>query len=78
MAESESEAVVVARTVGGVALLLVGISLVIVIVRRLEDLERLAEWAATPSEDRPFLVLDVRITPDVIAPYQQEIIRVNS
>ncbi len=49
-----------------------------VVVQRLQDLGRLEEWASQPSADRPFLVLDVRITPDVIAPYQREIIRVNS
>jgi len=30
------------------------------------------------ADSRQFLLLDVRITPDVIAPYQGEIIRVNS
>lgn len=28
--------------------------------------------------DRPYLLLDCRISGEVIAPYQQEIIRVNS
>ena len=49
-----------------------------VVVRALADLEALAEWAAEPASDRPFLLLDVRISSSVIAPYQQEIIRVNS
>ena len=49
-----------------------------VIVRTLTDLDRLAEWAQTESAARPFLLLDVRISGEVIAPYQQEIIRVNS
>ena len=49
-----------------------------VIVRTMEDLERLATWAAEPADTRPFLLLDVRISSSVIAPYQQEIIRVNS
>lgn len=49
-----------------------------VVVRTLEDLEALAEWAGTPASERPFLLLDCRISGDVIAPYQQEIIRVNS
>ena len=31
-----------------------------------------------PASDRPFLLLDLRISGAVIAPYQQEIIRVNS
>ncbi len=49
-----------------------------VVVRRLVDLDRLSAWAATPPSDRPFLVLDLRISGAVIAPYQLEIIRVNS
>lgn len=49
-----------------------------VVVRTLDDLEALARWARTPASDRPFLLLDCRISGDVIAPYQQEIIRVNS
>ena len=49
-----------------------------VVVRSLEDLDRLASWAAQPPASRPFLLLDLRISGDVIAPYQQEIIRVNS
>lgn len=49
-----------------------------IVVRVLGDLEVLAEWAARPASDRPFLLLDCRISGDVIAPYQQEIIRVNS
>ena len=43
-------------------------------VTRLADLERLREWAATPVAERSFLVLDCRISPDVIAPYQREVI----
>ncbi|MET0736502.1 MAG: thiamine pyrophosphate-binding protein [Microbacterium sp.] len=49
-----------------------------VIVRTIDDLERLASWAAEDAASRPFLLLDVRISGAVIAPYQQEIIRVNS
>ncbi|MCG7413508.1 thiamine pyrophosphate-dependent enzyme [Microbacterium aurum] len=49
-----------------------------VVVRELGDLDVLAEWAGTPASDRPFLLLDCRISNTVIAPYQQEIIRVNS
>lgn len=49
-----------------------------VVVRRLADLDRLAEWAATDPADRPFLLLDLRISGRVVAPYQQEIIAVNS
>ncbi|MET2011980.1 thiamine pyrophosphate-binding protein [Microbacterium chocolatum] len=49
-----------------------------VVVRTLADLERLAEWTRTPASDRPFLLLDLRVSGRVIAPYQHEIIRVNS
>jgi acetolactate synthase-1/2/3 large subunit len=49
-----------------------------VVVRTLADLDVVEDWNATPVEDRKFLVLDLRISPDVIAPYQEEVIRVNS
>ncbi len=49
-----------------------------VTVRALDDLDRLAEWAAEPIATRRFLLLDCRISGDVIAPYQREIIQVNS
>ncbi|MDQ0613599.1 acetolactate synthase-1/2/3 large subunit [Microbacterium sp. W4I4] len=49
-----------------------------VVVRTLEDLDRLASWAAEAPAERRFLVLDLRISGRVIAPYQEEIIRVNS
>ncbi|MFT4258141.1 thiamine pyrophosphate-binding protein [Microbacterium sp.] len=49
-----------------------------VVVRTLADLDRLAAWAHEDAATRRFLLLDLRISGDVIAPYQQEIIRVNS
>jgi len=49
-----------------------------VVVRTIDDLDRLGSWAAEPPDTRRFLVLDCRISPDIVAPYQQEIIRVNS
>ena len=49
-----------------------------VVVRSMADLERLASWTAEDTAVRRFLVLDCRISGAVIAPYQQEIIRVNS
>lgn len=49
-----------------------------VVVRTLSDLDRLAGWAEEDAGSRRFLLLDLRISGDVIAPYQQEIIRVNS
>ncbi len=48
------------------------------VVRTLDDIEYLAEWAATPAGDRRFLLLDLRISGSVVAPYQKEVIRVNS
>ncbi len=49
-----------------------------VIIRTLGDLERLRTWTAEDASTRRFLLLDLRISGAVIAPYQQEIIRVNS
>ncbi|MDR2320910.1 MAG: thiamine pyrophosphate-binding protein [Microbacterium sp.] len=49
-----------------------------VAVRTLDDLDCLAAWTAEDPATRPFLVLDLRISGEVIAPYQEEIIRVNS
>ncbi|WP_026378920.1 thiamine pyrophosphate-binding protein [Agromyces italicus] len=49
-----------------------------VVVRELADLDALAAWAARPVSERPFLLLDCRISGTVVAPYQEEIIRVNS
>jgi len=49
-----------------------------VVVKTLADLERLGTWAQEDAATRRFLLLDLRISGDVIAPYQQEIIRVNS
>lgn len=49
-----------------------------VVVRTLDDLSALERWAATPTGERPFLLLDCRVSTTVVAPYQQEIIRVNS
>ena len=49
-----------------------------VVVKTLADLDRLGTWAQEDAETRRFLLLDLRISGEVIAPYQQEIIRVNS
>ncbi|MGO1973157.1 MAG: thiamine pyrophosphate-binding protein [Propionibacteriaceae bacterium] len=49
-----------------------------VAVRTPEDLDHLVEWLARPVADRPFLLLDLRISSSVVAPYQQEIIQVNT
>jgi thiamine pyrophosphate-dependent acetolactate synthase large subunit-like protein len=48
-----------------------------VVVRELADLEALAAWAARPAAERPFLLLDCRVSGGVIAPYQHEIIAIN-
>jgi len=49
-----------------------------VVVRTIADLDRLGSWAAEPAESRRFLMLDCRISGEIVAPYQQEIIRANS
>ncbi|WP_404431649.1 thiamine pyrophosphate-dependent enzyme [Microbacterium lacus] len=49
-----------------------------VVVRTLADLDRLASWTMEDAASRCFLLLDLRISGGVIAPYQEEIIRVNS
>ncbi|MFD4423149.1 thiamine pyrophosphate-binding protein [Agromyces sp. NPDC058484] len=49
-----------------------------VVVNELADLDRLAHWGAEPAAARPFLLLDCRISGRVIAPYQHEIIAINS
>jgi thiamine pyrophosphate-dependent acetolactate synthase large subunit-like protein len=49
-----------------------------VVVHTLADLERLGTWTAEDPASRRFLLLDLRVSGDVIAPYQEEIIRVNS
>jgi thiamine pyrophosphate-dependent acetolactate synthase large subunit-like protein len=49
-----------------------------VVVRELADLDRLATWSAEPVDARRFLLLDCRISDTVTAPYQEEILRVNS
>jgi len=46
-----------------------------VAVRSLDDLEVLTAWCARPATDRPFLLLDLRISGTVIAPFWEEISR---
>jgi thiamine pyrophosphate-dependent acetolactate synthase large subunit-like protein len=46
-----------------------------VVARTVDDLDRLGAWAATPADERPFLLLDLRVSPDVVAPYQLEILQ---
>ena len=40
--------------------------------------DRLEAWAAEPAGERRFLLLDCRVSGSVIAPYQHEIIAVNT
>ena len=44
-----------------------------VAVRTVEDLEALTKWRARPAADRPFLLLDLRISGAVVAPFWEEI-----
>ncbi|WP_426595588.1 thiamine pyrophosphate-binding protein [Cellulomonas sp. McL0617] len=46
-----------------------------VVVRSVEDLEALTTWRARPVAERPFLLLDLRISGTVVAPFWQEIAR---
>ncbi|MBX9244130.1 thiamine pyrophosphate-binding protein [Actinotalea ferrariae] len=49
-----------------------------VAVRAVEDLDALAAWSARPVDERPFLLLDLRISGDVVAPFYEEIASVSS
>lgn len=49
-----------------------------IIVRTLDDLDRLGSWTAESADTRRFLMLDCRISGGIVAPYQQEIIRASS
>ena len=49
-----------------------------IVVRALDDLEALARWRDRPADERPFLLLDLRVSATIRAPYQEEILRVNS
>ena len=46
-----------------------------VAIHTVEQLDVLAGWAATPADQRPFLLLDLRISSAVLSPHQEEIIR---
>ncbi|GGC06538.1 thiamine pyrophosphate-binding protein [Cellulomonas carbonis] len=49
-----------------------------VVVRTVEDLDVLATWAARPAARRPFLLLDLRVSATVVAPFYEEIARVSA
>lgn len=46
-----------------------------VVVREVADLDALGTWAARPVAERPFLLLDLRVSGAVVAPYWEEIAR---
>ncbi len=46
------------------------------VVRTVADLDALTAWTARPAADRPFLLVDLRISGAVIAPFWQEVARV--
>lgn len=48
-----------------------------VVVRTLADLDRLAAWREEDPRERRFLLLDLRISGQVVAPYQEEILNLN-
>ena len=48
-----------------------------VVVRTLEDLERLRTWREEGPDERRFLVLDLRVSGEIVAPYQEEILAMN-
>lgn len=48
-----------------------------VLVRSLTDLDVLKQWNAQPADERPFLLLDMRISDTIIAPHQYEVIAQN-
>ncbi len=49
-----------------------------VVVRTLADLDALPRWLARPVTERPFLLLDLRVSGAVVAPYQEEILRAST
>lgn len=49
-----------------------------VVVTRLEDLDRLGSWRDEDPAQRRFLVLDLRVSGAIAAPYQEEIYQVNN
>jgi acetolactate synthase I/II/III large subunit len=44
-----------------------------IVVREVADLDVVAEWSASAPDERPFLLLDLRISGAVVAPYWEEI-----
>lgn len=48
-----------------------------VVVRTLEDLGRLRTWREEDPDERRFLVLDLRVSGEIVTPYQEEILAMN-
>jgi thiamine pyrophosphate-dependent acetolactate synthase large subunit-like protein len=46
-----------------------------VVVRSVDDLDVVTAWRARPEGDRPFLLLDLRVSGEVVAPFWEEISR---
>jgi hypothetical protein len=46
-----------------------------VAVRSVADLDALTVWRARPVTERPFLLLDLRVSGTVVAPFWEEISR---
>ncbi|WP_295839409.1 thiamine pyrophosphate-binding protein [uncultured Microbacterium sp.] len=44
-----------------------------VVIESVDDLEALASWASRPAEDRSFLLLDLRVSAAIVAPFWEEI-----
>jgi len=49
-----------------------------VAVRSVADLDALTAWRARPATERPFLLLDLRVSSGVVAPFWEEITRASS
>ena len=44
-----------------------------VVVETVDDLDALASWASRPAGDRGFLLLDLRVSAAIVAPFWEEI-----
>ncbi|MGF3056935.1 thiamine pyrophosphate-binding protein [Microbacterium sp. YY-01] len=49
-----------------------------IVVHTLDDLDAVQAWRERDVHDRKFLVVDLRISGSVVAPYQEEIVHVNT
>jgi thiamine pyrophosphate-dependent acetolactate synthase large subunit-like protein len=46
-----------------------------VVVRSVDDLDVVTTWRARPVTERPFLLLDLRVSGAVVAPFWEEVSR---